>query len=169
LDRGYLNSTIVDDVEDAGGDVFCKPWPTRHNKGLFSKADFHIDMRTRTITCPAGEVEPFEPGDVVEFDPDACGACRFRAQCTHAASGRGRTVRVADDERRQQRLRMLQTSRAGRERLRARTAVEHRLAHVAARKGPRARYRGTRKNAFDLRRAAAIQNLETAQRGLVAA
>jgi hypothetical protein len=35
---------------------------------------------------------------------------------------------------------------------------------VAARKGPKARYRGTRKNLFDLRRAAIIQNLETIQR-----
>jgi hypothetical protein len=38
--------------------------------------------------------------------------------------------------------------------------VEHALAHIAARKGDQARYRGTRKNLFDLRRAATIQNLE---------
>jgi hypothetical protein len=37
-------------------------------------------------------------------------------------------------------------------------------AHIAARKGPKARYRGVRKNLFDLRRAAAIQNLEARQR-----
>jgi len=38
--------------------------------------------------------------------------------------------------------------------------VEHRLAHIASRQGPRARYRGARKNAFDLRGVAARQNLE---------
>jgi hypothetical protein len=48
--------------------------------------------------------------------------------------------------------------------LRQRTAVEHSLAHIAARKGSQARYRGTRKNLFDLRRAATIQNLEGIQR-----
>jgi hypothetical protein len=42
--------------------------------------------------------------------------------------------------------------------------VEHALAHIAARKGQRARYIGTRRNLFDLRRAASIQNLEALQR-----
>jgi hypothetical protein len=42
--------------------------------------------------------------------------------------------------------------------------VEHALAHIAARKGSRARYLGTRTNLFDLRRAAAIQNLEALYR-----
>ena len=63
-----------------------------HRLGLFTKGDFKIDLRAKTITCPAGEVEPFEPGDTVEFDPEACGACRLRAKCTQAASGSGRTV-----------------------------------------------------------------------------
>ncbi len=168
IDRGYLNSSIVDDVERAGGEVVCKPWPTRSAKGLFSKKDFDINSRTRTITCPAGEVERFEPGDVVEFDPDACGRCPLRDQCTHSASGRGRTIRIADDERRQQRLRKLRSTPAGRRRLRQRTGIEHHLAHVSARKGRRARYRGVRKNAFALRRSAAVQNLEAAQRAKIA-
>lgn len=47
---------------------------------------------------------------------------------------------------------------------RQRVAVEHSLAHIAARKGDSARYLGVRKNLFDLRRASAIQNLEEAQR-----
>jgi cytochrome c oxidase assembly protein subunit 15 len=57
----------------------------------------------------------------------------------------------------------------GRERLRERVQVEHALAHIAARKGPRARYIGVRRNLFDLRRAASIQNLEAAQRIALAA
>jgi len=169
IDRGYLHSEVVDDVENAGGEVLCKPWPTRHNRGLFSKNDFKINLKAGTVTCPAGEAEHFEPGSVVEFDPDACGSCRLRAKCTLSSSGRGRTVRIADDEERQQRLRAIQNSDAGRQRLRERTAIEHRLARVAARKGRRARYRGARKNTFDLRRASAIQNLETIQRVRAAA
>lgn len=168
IDLGYANSSIVDDIENAGGDVLCKPWPSQNNRGLFTKKDFAIDLRAKTITCPHGEVEELVAGEVVEFDPEACGGCRLRAQCTHSASGRGRTVRLADDERRQQRLRKLQSTAAGRERLRDRTQIEHRLAHVSAREGPRARYRGTRKNTFNLRRTAAIQNLEVAHRAMVA-
>ena len=40
-------------------------------------------------------------------------------------------------------------------------AVEHVLARIAGRKDRVARYRGVRKNLFALRRAAAIQNLES--------
>ena len=165
IDRGYINSELVDDVSSSGGDVICKPWALRNNRAdLFTKADFKINIRDKTITCPAGQVEYFEPGQVVQFDPEICGGCEIRAQCTHAASGRGRTVHIAEDEQLQQRLRKLQSSPIGRRRLRTRTAVEHRLAHIAARKGPKARYRGTRRNLFDLRRASAIQNFEAIDR-----
>jgi hypothetical protein len=161
IDRAYVNSPVVDEVFAAGGKVFAKPWGQRaHRPGLFTKSDFLINLRAKTITCPDGEVEPFEPGDTVAFDPEACGACLLRAKCTQAASGNGRTVSIAADEARQRKFRKLQQTSNGRAVLRERTAVEHALAHIAARKGHRARYVGVRKNLFDLRRAAAIQNLE---------
>lgn len=164
IDRAYINSELVTDVEKRGGSVLCKPWSGRNGrKNLFKKADFKIDMRAKTITCPAGQIEAIEEGQAVQFDQEQCGACRIRDKCTHSASG-GRTVQIADDERRQQRLRRLIAKPSGRERFRERVAIEHRLAHIAARKGPKARYRGTRNNLFDLRRAATIQNLETIQR-----
>ena len=162
IDRAYVNSPLVDSVVETKGVVFCKPWGVRScAPDVFTKRDFTIDLRSNTITCPAGEVEFFELGDTVEFDPDACGACPLRANCTKAASGRGRTVSIALDEDRQKNFRKLQVTGAGRESLRRRTPVEHALAHIAARKGSRARYVGVRKNLFDLRRAAAIQNLES--------
>jgi hypothetical protein len=165
IDRAYVNSPIVDQVLESGGQVFAKPWGVRARvPGMFSKTDFKLDLRSKTITCPAGQVERFEPGDTVEFDPEQCGACELRAQCTQAASGRGRTVSIAADEALQRKFRQLQQSRKGRAVLRERTAVEHSLAHIAARKGHRARYIGVRKNLFDLRRAASIQNLEAVHR-----
>ncbi len=161
VDRAYVNSPVVSTVVSGGGSVFSKPWGQRAAKpGLFSKADFRINLRMQTITCPAGEVEPFEPGETVHFDPEACGACPLRANCTQAASGKGRSVSIAEDEELQKRFRELQGTSSGRATLRSRVAVEHALAHIAARKGHRARYLGARKNLFDLRRAAAIQNLE---------
>jgi hypothetical protein len=170
IDRAYVNSPVVDDVFASGGTVFAKPWGRRaHRPGLFTKGDFKIDLRAKTITCPAGEVESFEPGDTVEFDPEACGPCPLRSKCTQAASGQGRTVSIALDEARQRKYRKLQQTGTGRALLRRRTAVEHALAHIAARKGHRARYVGVRKNLFDLRRAAAIQNLEGLQRLALAA
>jgi hypothetical protein len=56
-------------------------------------------MRSHTITCPAGQVERFEPGHVVDFDPEACSPCKLRSQCMHSANGKGRTVSIAADER----------------------------------------------------------------------
>jgi len=161
VDRAYVNSSLAETVFAARGKVIAKPWATRpHRPGLYAKSDFHIDLRSKTITCPTGQVEPFEPGETVHFDPEACGACPERASCTLAASGRGRSISIATDEARQRRFRLLQGSTSGRARLRERVPVEHALARVANRKGPVARYRGVRKNVFDLRRACAIQNLE---------
>lgn len=161
IDRAYVNSEVTAEVRTRGGDVFAKPWALRsHRPGLYSKAEFYIHLPTRTITCPAGQVEPFEPGETVHFDPEACGACPQRASCTQAASGRGRTVSIANDEAVQKKFRVLQSTPSGRATLRRRVPVEHSLARIAARKGPVARYRGVRKNLFDLRRAAAIHNLE---------
>ncbi|MCY0997910.1 IS1182 family transposase [Myxococcus sp. MISCRS1] len=165
IDRAYLNSPMSEDVLASGGDVVCRPWRGASAKpGLFGKRDFKVNIRDGTITCPAGEVEPFEPGAVVHFDPEACGPCKLRPSCTQAASGKGRSVTMGDDERLQKRLRSRLQSRAGRAQLRERVGVEHRLAHLANRQGPKARYRGTRRNLFDLRRLAAVQNLEVAAR-----
>lgn len=81
-----------------------------------------------------------------------------------ANEANGRMVRMSEDEALQKRLRELVASPSGRNTLRRRVGVEHRLAHIAQRQGRRARYLGVRNNLFDLRRAAAIQNLETVHR-----
>jgi hypothetical protein len=165
IDRAYVNSPVVPSVQGDGGTVLAKPWALRPPKpGLFSKADFQIDLRAKTITCPAGEVEPFEAGETVHFDPEACGPCPQRANCTQAATGKGRSVSIAKDEEQQKKFRQLQGTSSGRAALRERVAVEHSLAHIAARKGDHARYLGARKNLYDLHRSAAIQNLEAVHR-----
>jgi hypothetical protein len=163
VDRGYIGSTLVQDVLEARREVICKPWVARNGK-LFAKSDFIIDMRARTIRCPAGEVERFEPGSIVEFDPEVCGRCPLRSACTMASPAAGRTVTIAHDEPLQHRLRKLVATPKGRERLRERVAVEHRLAHIGRKQGRRARYLGVRKNLFDVRRAACVVNLETIHR-----
>jgi hypothetical protein len=91
-------------------------------------------------------------GTVTEFDPEVCDQCAIREKCTAAAAGSGRSVNIAADERLQQRLRKHIATPRGRARLRERVGVEHKLAHLVRRQGRRARYRGVRKNLFDLRR-----------------
>jgi len=90
-----------------------------------------------------------------------------RAQCTTADLGNGRSVAIAENEPLQQRLRKQIRTRAGREALRERTTIEHKLAHISQRQGNHARYVRLRKNTVDLRRASAIQNLETLRRSEV--
>jgi Transposase DDE domain/Transposase domain (DUF772) len=163
IDRGYINAPLVGVVLARRGEVICRPWVSRNGE-LFAKSDFTLDMRARTITCPAGAKQPLALGTIVEFDPTRCDGCSLRSRCTDAASGRGRTVAIAENEALQQRLRKLAATPKGRDRIRQRVPVEHRLAHISQRQGNRARYRGVRKNVFDLRRAAGIQNLETIDR-----
>ena len=167
VDRGYIKSQVVESVQEKRGEVLCKPWATQNGE-LLPKSAFKLDMRSRTVTCPGGQRLPFKPGSVVEFDAKVCGQCPLRAECTQAGSGHGRMVRIAEDEALQQRLHKLVKSPTGRARLRKRVMVEHRLAHLSRRQGRRARYRGVRKNIFDLRRAAALQNIESWQRHLEA-
>jgi hypothetical protein len=168
IDRGYIASDVINDVLAAGGEIICRPWQFA-NRGRFAKADFDINIRDRTITCPEGQTRSFKLGDDVEFDPRICDVCPSRSRCTTARRGTGRSVLIAANEPLQKRLRTLVASPRGRARLRERVPVEHRLAHIASRQGPRARYRGVRKNTLDLRRAAALQNLEAAHREALAA
>jgi hypothetical protein len=168
IDRAYINASLVAHVLDQGGEIICRPWQAR-NGVLFSKVDFKINVRDRTITCPANKTQPFDFGTTVEFDPEDCDRCRLRDQCTDASLGHGRTVSIADNEQLQKRLRRLADTRAGRARLRERVPAEHALARAGRRQGRRARYRGCRNNLYDWRRASLLTNLEEIQRHLTLA
>ncbi|MEZ4315470.1 MAG: IS1182 family transposase [Polyangiaceae bacterium] len=159
IDRGYLAAEQTHQLAANDTEIVCKPWSPPPGP-LFSKKDFLIDLRKKQITCPAGNTESLELGTIIRFDAATCAACPLRAQCTAAAPGRGRTVSIAADEPLQQELRSKASTPAGRRRLRKRVTIEHRLAHLSRKQGPRARYRGVRKNLMDLRRHSSVLNLE---------
>jgi hypothetical protein len=156
IDRAYLSSELV---RDRGPDlaIYCKAWRVRNTGGRYAKDQFTIDFDTGQLTCPAGASMPFEPGKTVRFPKGTCAACPLRQRCTISSSGR--SVSVHPDEALLAELRQRQQTPQGREELRERVAVEHALAHVGHWQGRRARYRGTRKNLFDLRRVAVVHNL----------
>jgi len=163
FDRGYMGSPTVDELVQGGTEILCKPWKARNGE-LFSKEDFVLDLRSKTIMCPAGASERIEFGRTAKFNSATCDACSMRAQCTSAALGNGRSVHILQDERLQKKLRKMSETKAGRERFRERIPVEHSLARIGQRQGACARYNGTRKNTYDMRRAGIIQNLEILQR-----
>lgn len=162
IDRGYLASPLVREMHVAGTKIVAKAWAPA-NRGLFTKLSFAIDLDQGTVTCPADKVAPIRRQQA-KFSATDCDACPLRAKCTAAAMGRGRSVSIHDDEAFHLELRARQRTSEGREELRERVEVEHALAHVCRRQGPRARYRGQRKNVFDLRRIAAVENLHLADR-----
>jgi hypothetical protein len=163
VDRQYLSSPAIAEVEQEGGKVISKPRSVS-NGDYFPKRYFGINLRQQTITCPIGQAKPFVLGTTVHFDPKICDRCFLRPLCTPAKMGAGRSVSIAKDESLQQRFLKLASTKAGRDLLRQRVAVEHDLAHLSQRQGNKARYVGVRKNLFDTRRASAIHNLETIHR-----
>ena len=160
IDRAYLSSPWVrersDDLE-----VYCKAWPVREGKH-FHKQAFVLDWQRQIIRCPAEQEMPFVPGGVVHFPQETCAQCPLKTQCT--SSAKGRSVSIHPDEALLMELRQRQQTPQGRTKLRERVAVEHTLAHVGRWQGRRARYRGLRKNLFDLRRCAVVHNLHVLAR-----
>jgi hypothetical protein len=160
IDRAYLSSHLVrersDDLE-----VYCKAWPVRESK-RFAKQTFTLDWERQMIRCPNAQEMPFVPGGVVHFPKETCAQCPLKEQCT--TSAKGRSVSIHPDEALLIELRQRQQTQQGRAQLRERVAVEHTLAHIGRWQGRRARYRGIRKNLFDLRRCAVVHNLHVLAR-----
>ena len=161
IDRAYLASGLVRDRPEHLA-IYCKAWPVR-NGDRYPKTAFALDWQAGTIRCPNQVVIPFQPGQTVHFPEDRCRACPLRDRCTTSIAGR--SVHVHPDERLLQELRERQLTPQGRAKLRERVPAEHALAHIGRWQGGRARYRGVRKNLFDLRRCAVVHNLHAMQHG----
>jgi hypothetical protein len=162
IDRAYLSSRLVRE-RDPGLEIYCKAWRVRAPGDRFAKTAFTLDFTTGQLTCPNQVSMPFQPGRTVHFPAQVCATCPLRERCT-TSSSRGRSVSIHPDEALLAELRERQLTPAGRAQLRQRVAVEHTLAHIGRWQDRRARYRGTRKNLFDLRRTAVVHNLHVIAR-----
>jgi hypothetical protein len=156
VDRAYLEAPALVAAREAGMTLYCKAFSLR-NRGLFTKADFTLDLENERIVCPAGAVQPLVVGGTAHFPATSCKACDQRDRCTRGKGGRSVTIHVHEPFLIE--LRKRQKTPEGRAELRRRTPVEHRLAHLVQHQGSRARYRGERKNLLDLRRQAMVENL----------
>ena len=139
--------------------IRAKAW-TSTNRGRFPKQAFTIDLPAARVVCPAQQVAPIPVGaTTVHFPAAVCQACSQRAACTTATRS-GRSLAIHPQEAFLQTLRAQQLTPEGRAQLRHRTTVEHSLARIDQIQGPKARYKGTRKNTLDLRRVAVVANLQ---------
>jgi hypothetical protein len=155
IDRGYLPSPAVERLHRDGAIVHSRAWQT-NNDGFFTKEDFMINLRRRTVTCPNNVVVNIGASGKVAFPADTCGACPIKNQCTRGAR---RSLSIHRSEALLIEFRRRAKTRRGRRELRRRVVVEHSLARISAIQGRKARYVGVRKNELDLNRAAAIVNL----------
>jgi hypothetical protein len=159
IDRGYIAAPEIRQAHANGVEIVARPW-RQQREGRISKDAFRFNFRKKRVTCPGGQTLPFELGTAVRFDAKTCASCDVKRFCTDSKGGRNLNVLI--DEPLQLRLRRAVATPEGRERLRERVKVEHRLAHHAKKQGRKARYVGLRSNLFDARRHAAVLNLEVA-------
>ena len=158
VDRAYLSSPLIGTLKAQGIAIIAKPWPLR-NRGRFTKEAFQLTLDRHEVTCPAGVTVSLKgSGRRAQFPADTCGRCTLQADCT--TSTRGRTLSIHPQEALLIELRATRRTVEGRKALRQRTEVEHTLARIDQLQGKRARYKGTRKNTLDLRRTAAVNNLQ---------
>jgi hypothetical protein len=167
IDRGFLAHPEIAELDRQGVKIRCRPWREHTKHGRFGKSDFVIDLRRRLVTCPAGkQAEYSAKAPEAYFGAETCARCRLREQCTDAKAGR--TIRIHPHENLHRKLGARRATKQGRQHLRSRVAVEHRLARIGTLQTNRARYKSARKNTLDLRRHAAVANLIELQAALAA-
>ncbi len=159
IDRGYLAADWTVELYRTGKSVIAKPWTAPAVPGKFSKKSFSIDLVASTVTCPNNVVVAIKGKQQKQarFPGNQCNKCMYKAKCTDAI--KGRVVSIHANEKMMQDLAYYIETPSGRADARERVKVEHSLASVCNRKGPRARYIGLRLNEFDLNRTAMITNL----------
>ena len=157
FDRGYLRAPEVAAMFRDGVELHSRAYRT-DREGFLGKEHFQICLDAGVVACPVGKLAVISPvSNKAYFDEADCRRCALKPYCT---TSRRRTVQLHDDERMLMHFRSQQATREGRLEYRERTVVEHRIGRIEAIQGPKARYKGARKNELDLRRTAAVANLQ---------
>ena len=83
-DRGYLPAEAIHDRRANGLRIVSKPpSPPRSSKRL-GKADFQIDMKSETVTCPAGQTASISHApsrSAAHFSRTTCADCLLKSNC----------------------------------------------------------------------------------------
>jgi hypothetical protein len=137
--------------------------PASHNRNCFSKSEFVIDLDQMELRCPAGQTTRDyrsageRRGGQFLFSQTCCQACPLRSQCVR---GQGpRSISIQAEERLQQQARAHNQTEAGRQSLRERVVVEHRIARLVGLGIRQSRYFGKKKTRWQVVMAAVVANL----------
>jgi hypothetical protein len=137
--------------------------PVRTNGDCFPKSEFAIDLEKREVRCPAGQTTNDYrsagegQGGRFVFADATCQTCPLRSQCVR---GQGpRSLSIQAEEALQQRARTHNQTEAGRQSLRERVVVEHRLARLVQLGIRKSRYFGRTKTCLQVVMAAVVANV----------
>jgi len=137
--------------------------PVSTNGDCFSKSEFAIDLEKREVRCPAGQTTNDYrsagegQGGRFVFAAATCQTCPLRSQCVR---GQGpRTISIHAEEALQQQARAHNQTEAGRQSLRERVVVEHRIARLVQLGIRKSRYFGRTKTCLQVVMAALVANL----------
>jgi hypothetical protein len=161
-DSAYGTGELLQTLQAAGVETFCKTQPPRAPGGRFPKSEFRIDLDGGTVACPAGHtvlLRPLKSGQAARFGK-RCAGCPLASSCT--ASRKGRSIHLGHHERQLQAARAQQTDPDWKtEYTSTRPKVERKIGHLMRRKhgGRRARVRGKTKLTADFSLLAAAVNL----------
>ena len=165
-DCAYGGSETRQEFNNAGRTLHAKV-PHEAQRNLFPKSAFNLKFlnaaqgQVSEVTCPAGQTTQHYATDSTGRHTFAfgslCNGCPLREHCT--TSAKGRTLSVHPLELQLQQARAYQQSVAGRQHMRERVVIEHRLARLGQLGIGQAIYRGRTKTRFQLLICATIANL----------
>jgi len=144
-DSAYADGATLASLGDKGYKVVAKVPPARNATGGFAKDRFAINLRSSTVTCPAGQTVGIvfgRRGGRASFALH-CATCPLRSDCT--SSTKGRSISIHPHEAALQRAKAAQASEEWKTRYRTdRPIVERKIAHFTRRAwgGRKARVRG---------------------------
>ena len=137
--------------------------PVINNRDCFSKSEFGIDLEQMEVRCPAGQsTRDYRSGGEGRggqfvFAKATCQACPLRSQCVR---GQGpRSISIQAEEQLQQQARAHNQTEAGRQSLRERVVVEHRIARLVGLGIRKSRYFGRKKTRWQVVMAAVVANV----------
>lgn len=127
--------------------------PDPHNRGLFTKDAFAVDLQARQCVCPAQQLgrATFDAEGKLNgfrFAAKTCAICPLRAQCT--TSQKGRTVAIRADEQDYQARRAVQRTAEWQTAYRQRARIERTIAALIQHGMRQARYLGRAKTELQL-------------------
>jgi hypothetical protein len=137
--------------------------PGTRNGDRFPKTEFAIDLEKREVRCPAGQTtNDYRSagegrGGRFVFAVPTCQGCPLRSQCVRGKGSRTLTIQV--EEGLQQRARVHNQTAAGRQSLRQRVVVEHRIARLVQLGIHQSRYWGRTKTCLQVVMAAVVANV----------